>query len=134
MPSCPDGFIYRDTCPDGSPCFQCFRAYRDDVAGAEHLIDILYIKRPSVLAAASQGNLRGMAEAMSETRYYTATVNNYEKAMRRNLASITSALGEEAALSAGRGSIPIGKGIGLRSFFLGATVVGLGLVAYGALK
>lgn len=105
LPACPDGFISKDTCPDGSPCYQCFRAYPDDVAGAAHLVRILYGRRPSVLAAATRGDLKGMIEAMSETGYFTASVPTYLSLMRNHYDRMVGALGEPKALENGSGAL-----------------------------
>lgn len=129
LPSCPDGFISLDHCPDGSECYQCFRAYPNDTAGAEHLIKILYQNRPEVLAAAGRGDLHGMAAAMRESGYYGLALEQYEKAMRRNLGIIASALGEPEALAQGGGGGVASKATGPAVAF----VVG-GVVALGALK
>lgn len=129
LPECPDGFISLDHCGDGSECYQCFRAYPNDTAGAEHLIKILYDNRPAVLDAASRGDIHGMAVAMKESGYYGLATEQYEKAMRRNLGIIANALGEPEALAQGGGSGSVSKALpGAVAFVVG------GVVALGALK
>lgn len=104
-PPCPDGFIYRDSYPDGSACYQCFRAHPTPEAGAAHLIRVLYERRPSVLAAAQIGSLPLIAETMYDTTYYTgfgptreARIAGQLKRMREGYETILSGLGEAPAL------------------------------------
>lgn len=134
LPDCPPGsFIYRDSCPDGSACYQCFRAYANDTEGAEHLIKILYDDRPEVLAAAARGDIHGMAVAMKQSGYYGLATDQYEKAMRRNLDTIAHALNEPLALSSGSGGSRV-AGVVKKALPAAAAFAVGGVVAFVALK
>lgn len=123
---CPPGsFLYLDRLR-GQDCWQCFRSYASDVEGARHLIEVLYKKRPTVLAAASRGDLVGMATAMRDTVYYVGKgetrqeqIDNRVAQTRAALELVASGTGEPKALDRGpissiggsRSALPVVIGI-----------------------
>jgi hypothetical protein len=113
VPDCPENsFLSRDTYPDGSDCWQCFREYESAEAGAEHLVKTLYTgHRASVLEAAQRGSLRDVSETMYDTGYYTgigatreARIAWHEKAIRRHYDRVVNGLKEERAFGGGSSS------------------------------
>jgi len=98
-------FQYVDTHPnpDGSstPYTICFAKYPTPQAGFDALAREVYVKRPSVLAAASSGNLYNVSAALHATRYYEGfgktiadRIENHYQAMRSAVLAIAGALGE----------------------------------------
>lgn len=99
------GFLYTDTTPqaDGTSRSYAvyFRRYDTPAEGAADVVRIAYERRPSVLEAASRGDLYGVSAALHATRYYEGfgrtvqdRINNHHKAMMRAVTSIARALGE----------------------------------------
>jgi hypothetical protein len=98
-------FEYTDTSPnpDGTstPYRICFRKYPDDDAGAADLARVAYQRRPTVLAAASAGDIMGASTALYDTTYYQgfgptreARIANHYKALLAAVQRIAGALGE----------------------------------------
>jgi hypothetical protein len=96
-------FEYVDTHPnpDGtSTTYRAkFRKYPDNLSGCLDFLRILYVKRPTVLAAAQSGDSGGVSSALYATRYYEGfgatpadRVRNHHKALERMLKSIDAAL------------------------------------------
>lgn len=129
--SCPpDTFLWRDSFPDRTGCWQCFRRYPTPEAGAEHMIRVLYKPSSRALAAASAGDLHGMAAGMFDAGYFTGFGSTREekigwqvKRMQRALGEISKAMGEPIAL----GTVSGGARSGVATVF----AVGVaGLMAY----
>jgi hypothetical protein len=96
------------------------------------MIRVLYKPSSGALAAASRGDLTGMATAMFNAHYYTGfgatpqdRINNQIKRMKRALVEISKAFDEPEALRVGVGA-GSGRGGLMTIFAVGAA----GLVAY----
>lgn len=90
--------------PDGTSTFYviCFRKYASPELGASDLVRVGYVRRPSVLAAATAGNLYGVSEALFRTIYYTGfgstvaqRIANHYKALSSAVRGIAAALSED---------------------------------------
>lgn len=133
-------FEYTDTNPTSSgasiPYRICFRRYPTAADGATHFIQVLYKKRPSVLAAASNGDLLGVSTTMYDSLYYRgvgpsreARIAGHHKTLRANVALIAKANNE---------SMPVAQSSGLLSAKIGwktvLLVLGAGGLGYYAVK
>lgn len=106
-PPCPvaTSFQYTDSSPnpDGTstPYSICFRRYSSPELGASDLVRMVYVRRPSVLAAAQSANLYAVSAALHATRYYEGAgatvaqrIANHHKALLSAVKGIATALGE----------------------------------------
>lgn len=106
-PPCPvaTSFQYTDSSPqpDGTnkPYVICFRRYATPELGASDLVRVVYVRRPSVLAAAQSANLYAVSAALHQTRYYEGwgatiaqRIANHHKALTSAVRGIATALGE----------------------------------------
>lgn len=107
-----DEFLYTDTHPtasgDNVPYEICFRKYPSPLAGFEHLVKILYVNRPTVLAAAEACSIAGVSKAMYETTYYEGwgatpaeRIGNHIKYLTRALTTVTKGTGDPMPASTG---------------------------------
>jgi hypothetical protein len=118
-------------CPPG--CFEatdvgqnCFIRYASQEEGVRGLIQVLYVNRRGVLAAAGSGDVRTFATALKQSRYYTATIEDYAASLEGCLNRIARALGETA---------PRSRGISLRALLPPLLIAGAGVALFwGTLK
>jgi len=98
-------FEYTDTTPTSSgtsvPYRICFRKYADDDAGAADLARVAYQRRPTVLVAATKGDIMAVSTAMYDTTYYQgfgptreARIANHHRALLAAIQKGAQALGE----------------------------------------
>lgn len=126
------GFTHKDSNPEGE-FLGCFKVYNSEEDGFRDLIRVML--KSNVRAAASNGDLRGVASAMFDNHYYTGTaaddktnIDRYHQALRRNLTDILAATGESDTY------IPVTPR-NLRPILLTLTAAGLfAMVSYGALS
>ena len=89
-------FLYTDTHPnaDGTstPYTVAFRKYPTAIAGAEDFLRIVYTKRPSVLAAASRGDIDGFSAALHATRYYEGFGRTVGERIAHHFAAVVKAI------------------------------------------
>lgn len=100
-----NSFQYTDTTPqpDGtSRAYSiCFKKYERDEDGAADLVQQVYVRRPSVLAAAIAGNLYLASANLYSTRYYEgfgptpeSRIRNHHRILADRVMQISRALGE----------------------------------------
>lgn len=133
--SCPPGtFKHGDSSFEKGQYQTCFRLYPTAELGAEDFLRKLYIDRPKVLEAALSGDIRGVAQEMYATTYYTGTaphgqkdangdftnVNNYIKFIGKGVDQIS-----DLYPPGGAGDVASGSNTGL--------LIGLGVLAVGGL-
>lgn len=124
-PPCdPDtSFKYTDTHPnaDGTstPYSVCFWKYPTPEMGWTHFTKILYVDRPTVLAAATKGDLYNVSYELRRTTYYegfgatrAAQVANHLKALTSAVKAQCLALGEPFPDSAASFRDQVGKVVG----------------------
>jgi hypothetical protein len=98
-------FEYKDSYPDATGLDHWyvteFRKYANAIEGWTDLANIMYEDRPSVLAAATAGDVFGVSTALYETTYYTGRgktakerIAGHYSAMTKSLATICRALNE----------------------------------------
>jgi hypothetical protein len=98
-------FEYKDSYPDASGLDHWyvthFRRYANAIEGWMDLANIMYEDRPSVLMAATTGDVFGVSTALYETTYYTGRgktakerIAGHYAAMTKNLITICRALNE----------------------------------------
>lgn len=104
-PPCDDSsFLYTDTHPkpDGtSEAYSvCFWKHPTAGEGWRKLANVMYVKRPSVLAAAERGDLYGVSAAMRATGYYEGfgktqadRIANHHKALSGSVRAASNTLG-----------------------------------------
>lgn len=137
-PSCgPLSFVHRDSRNVNSKVVwyeTCFAGYATPLAGFEGLVRTMYVTRPTVLAAASRGDLVGVSSELRHTSYYLGIANTIQEQiaahvtrMQTALSSITSSLGEKLALGAAAVRRNPGKTAG-GAFAL--ALLGLGALAW----
>jgi hypothetical protein len=85
---------HTDKHADGTPYEICFKRYPSAFAGFQDLVHELYVKRPSVLQAAQQGSIAGVAAAMRASHYYEAPLKTYTAGLTKDLGIIAAALHE----------------------------------------
>lgn len=70
--SCPpDSFKHGDSSFEKGKYETCFRIYSTSLEGAEGLLHELYVRRPEAFEYAKAGDIRGVAQEMYRTGYYT---------------------------------------------------------------
>lgn len=78
--SCPPGtFKHSDSSAEAGQYTTCFRLYSTSLEGATDLLRELYIRRPTVFAAAVEGDIRGVAQEMYATSYYMGVAPHNQK-------------------------------------------------------
>lgn len=78
--SCPSGsFKHGDSSFEKGQYQTCFKLYDTSLDGATDLLRELYLNRPDVFQAAVDGDIRGVAQAMYASNYYTGTAPHDKK-------------------------------------------------------
>ncbi len=78
--SCPaDSFKHGDSSFEKGKYETCFRIYPTSLAGAEGLLHELYVNRPDAFEYAKAGDIRGVAQEMYRTHYYTGVAPHDQK-------------------------------------------------------
>lgn len=78
--SCPaDSFKHGDSSFEAGEYETCFRIYPTSLAGAEGLLNELYVKRPEAFEYAKAGDIRGVAQEMYRTSYYMGVAPHNQK-------------------------------------------------------
>lgn len=91
--------LFMDTHPTAGganiPYEICFREYPTPEDGASDFLRVLFVRRPSVLAAADRGSIQAVAEAMHGTGYFEGfgktvaiRIMNYANSLWKNYESI----------------------------------------------
>lgn len=99
-------FSHRDSYPDSTGkniWYETkFRRYPTPQDGMTDLVKVVYLKRPSVLAAAKAGDSHGFSAAMYDTTYYKGfgktreeRIANHHRAVTGAIARMCKALGED---------------------------------------
>lgn len=105
-PPCPaDCWEATDTHTDHTPYQACFRRYPTPGAGAAGFLVTLYKSRPGVLAAASRGDVDGVAREMRASKYYEAPLSTYTETLNANVDTVARALGEQRSAGGSAGGI-----------------------------
>lgn len=77
---CPPGtFVHGDSSFEAGEYKTCFRLYPTSLDGAKGLLFELYERRPAVFQAAVEGDIRGVAEEMYASGYYTGVRPHNER-------------------------------------------------------
>lgn len=88
---CPPGtFSHEDSSFEAGKYVTCFRLYPTSLDGAKDLLRELYINRPAVFQAAVEGDVRGVAEEMYATGYYTGVRPHNEKDSSGNFSNVNN--------------------------------------------
>lgn len=138
LPPCgPDSFLYQDSRPTAKGQVKyavCFKKYPTPEAGWEGLLLEAYKKRPSAMAAASNGDLRAFSTALYNTHYYGGFGSTREERIEghvQGLAAITKqiakALKEPAPVLRSRGGAS-------SALSTGVVIVGMGALGWWLYK
>jgi hypothetical protein len=87
-------FETSDTHADGTVYRWCYKKYPTPLDGWKDLVKVLYVNRPSVLGAASSGNIDAAVREQRITGYFEAPLDRYTKGVWSCITELANSLGE----------------------------------------